>query len=406
VRIAIVHPYPVWSRSVGGTTRVYALVRHLAPRHEVHVFAHSEGNPEEEGEAIRELALLGVEQKVIAREPKSFFKKATWVAGKTPYVVNYNRNPELEAALAALDRERGIDVAHIECSALTPLLRGLGPACVRVLAEQELMSIVAERLRSVASRHKSPFQHYAPLELPRLRTFEATVLPCFDRLFAINESEAARMAKCSGRTVEVLPHVVDTRTFVPGDGASPRPSVLFVGNYGHHPNVEASFWLMEKVWPLVRSAVPEAAVRLVGPGFRPEQRKALEELGAEVPGRVEDIVGTYRAATVFANPILSGGGMRGKVLEAMACGLPVVSTPRGLEGVAATTGQHCEGAARPELFSAAIVRLLGDPSTRESLARRARALVETRYDVRLVMGRLEAAFEEAHASQAAGRAAP
>jgi glycosyltransferase involved in cell wall biosynthesis len=371
----------------------------------VHVFTHSQGDPEEEAEATRELAAMDVVQKVIPRAPKSWVQKATWVAGKTPYVVNHNRNPELEAALAALDRERGIDVAHLECSVLAPLLCGLRPACLRVLAEQELMSVVAERVRSVASRHKTAFQRYAPLELARLRTFEAAVLPCFDRLFAINEGEAARMAECSGRTVEVLPHVVDTRTFTPANGGASRPCVLFVGNYGHHPNVEASFWFMERVWPLVRRAVPEACVRLVGPGMDPEQRKALEELGAEIPGRVEDIVAAYRGATVFANPILSGGGMRGKVLEAFACGLPVVSTARGLEGIAATSGEDCVCAESPELFGAAIVRLLGDPQARERLARRARALVETHYDVRLVLARLETAFEEAQASRRTARGA-
>lgn len=396
MRIAIVHPYPVHRRAVGGTTRVYALVRHLAARHEVHVFAHSQGDAEEEQQAIRELAEFGVVQRVIPRPSSSWFAKARWAVDRLPYFVHYNRSPILEAALAELDRERGLDVAHLEFGFLEPLLGGLSHHCARVLAEQELMSVHIDRLRRVPGRHKSAYEYYVSLELPRVRAFEARALRHFDRLFGITEGDAARMAKVSGKSVEVLPHVVDTHVFTPGEAAPRRPCVLFVGNYDHKPNVDAAFWLMEQIWPAVRRQVPEATVRLVGPGLDAERRTALERLGAEVAGRVEDLVGAYRDAAVFANPIRAGGGMRGKVLEAFACGLPVVSTAIGLEGVAARPGEACESADEAERFAAAIVRLLGDPAACRALASRAHALVVEQYDVRVVMGRLENAFEEAH----------
>jgi glycosyltransferase involved in cell wall biosynthesis len=396
MRIAIVHPYPVHRRAVGGTTRVYALVRHLAARHEVHVFAHAQGNPEEEQQAIRELGEFGVVQRVIPRPSSSWFAKARWAVDRLPYFVHYNRSPMLEAALAELDRERGLDVAHLEFGFLEPLLGGLSHHCARVLAEQELMSVHIDRLRTVPGRHKSAYEYYVSLELPRVRAFEARALRRFDRLFGITEGDAARMAAVSGKSVEVLPHVVDTRVFTPGEAPPKRPCVLFVGNYDHKPNVDAAFWLMEQIWPAVRRHVPGATVRLVGPGLDTERRTALERLGAEVAGRVEDLVGAYREAVVFANPIRAGGGMRGKVLEAFACGVPVVSTGIGLEGVAARPGEACERADEAELFAAAIVRLLGDPAACRALASRAHALVAEHYDARLVMARLENAFEEAH----------
>ena len=395
MRIAVVHPYPVSSRSVGGTTRVYALVRYFAARHEVHVFAHSHGQPAAEQEAVRELASLGVTQRVFPRPPSSWLTKARWALSSAPYFVGHNRNPALESALVALDRERGLDMAHLELIALEPLLHGLGPQCARVLAEQELMSITIERLRTVPFRHKMPYQHYITRQIPRIRRFEAEALRRFDRLFGIHEGEATRMAALSGRKVEVLPHVVDTRTFTPGPALPGLQSVLFVGNYRHHPNVDAVFWLMERVWPAVQRGAPETLVRLVGPGLEPAQARALEALGAEVTGRVEDLVGAYRTATVFANSIQSGGGMRGKVLEAFACGIPVVSTALGLEGIAAEPGEHCERADDAEGFATALLRLLGNSSLRCARAQCARTLVVKHYDVRVVMEQLEVAFEEA-----------
>lgn len=402
MRIAIVHPYPVWSRAVGGTTRLYALVRHLARRHEVHVFTHGHGETEDEAEAVRELAELGAVQRVFPRPRATWLTKARWAASREPYFVAHNRNPALESALAALDRDRGIDVAHLELISVAPLVGHLGSRTARVLAEQELMSITTERLRGVSWRHKSAYHYFITQQLPRIRTFESETLRRFDRLFGINEIEAVRMAELSGRKVEVLPHVVDTRVFTPGDPPPVPDSVLFVGNYGHHPNVEAVFWLMQSVWPSVRSAAPGARMRIVGPGLEASQVRALEALGAEIVGRVEDLVGTYRAASVFVNPILSGGGMRGKVLEAFACGVPVVSTGIGLEGVAATPGEHCDRADGAPAFAQALLRLLADASLRSVRAGRARSLVVAHYDARLVMERLETAFDEAFAARRTG----
>lgn len=397
MRIAVVHAYPVHSRAVGGTTRLNALVRHLASRHELHVFAH--GNPEQDGEAVRELSELGVQLHLFPLASGSWVKKASWAFGRLPYFVHHNRNPELEEALVLLDQEQGIDVVHVELMYLERLLGRLRPECARVLAEQELMSVSVERLRSVPFRHKSAYQHYIALELPRIRRFEAEALHRFDRVFAINEREAGSMATSSGREVEILPHVVDTKVFTPGEIDARETGVLFVGNYGHHPNVAAAFWLMEEVWPRVKSQLSSARVRLVGPGLDEGSRRALEALGAEVKGRVEDIVGAYRSATVFANPIRSGGGMRGKVLEAFACGLPLVSTQCGLEGIAASAGEHCETADTPEGFADALLALLRDGDARRARGERARALVTAHYDAGVVMDRLDAVFAEVHAER-------
>jgi glycosyltransferase involved in cell wall biosynthesis len=389
VKVAIVHPYPVHTGGVGGVTRVLALARHLARRHEVHVLAHSHGRRDEEEAAIAEMAALGVRQRVFPRPASPPWKKARWALSHAPYFVGHNRSPALEAALAALDTERGLDVVHVEMAYLEPLLRGVGARCVRVLAEQELMSLALERLRAVPLRHKSAYQCYIGLELGAVRRFEAEALPRFHRLYGITPGEAARMAALAGREVGVLPHVVDTRAFTPPASPPERGPVLFVGSYTHHPNVEAAFWLMERVWPAVARAVPGARVRLVGPGLDGKRHAALQALGAELPGRVDDLAAEYRHALVFVNPIHSGAGMRGKLLEACASALPVVSTSLGMEGLAAVPGVECERADDPAAFAAALIALLRDPARRAEHGRAGRALVAARYDAEVVLDGLE-----------------
>ena len=214
MRIAIVHPYPVHGGAVGGVTRVHALVKHLAQRHEVHVFTHSHGDREEEEAAARESAELGVRQSAFSRGRHSWVSKARWAFGRAPYFVGHNRNPALEAALAELGAA-GLDAVHLELGYLEPLLHGAGPRCVRVLAEQELMSAAW----SACAASRSGTRRLPALHLPRaaahprLREGGAAELRSALRHHA---GEARTMAAVSGRPAALLPHVVDSRVFMPG----------------------------------------------------------------------------------------------------------------------------------------------------------------------------------------------
>lgn len=400
MRIAIVHPYPVSSRAVGGTTRVHMLVRHLAPRHAVHVLTHASEDPAADARAVAELAGLGVEQRVFARPHATVRAKLAWALGPSPYFVAHNRNPALEAALQRLDRGGDLDIVHLELAYLAPVLWGLGSHPARILAEQETMSLMIERLRAVP-RRLSLYQRFIAHTVERVRRFEAEALGEFDRAFAICDAEAAQLARTSGRPVGVLPHVVSAAAFTPAAREPSEPVVLFVGNFRHDPNLHAVSWLAAEVWPGVRAEVPGARLDVVGPHLPEAAARELAERGARVLGCVEDLAGCYRGAAVFANPILSGGGMRGKVLEAFACGRPVVSTRLGMEGIAAEDGVHCDLADDANGFAGGLVELLRSPGMRAERGRRARELVERLYDAPVVFARLEAAYAEAVAARRA-----
>ncbi|HZR80491.1 MAG TPA: glycosyltransferase [Candidatus Binatia bacterium] len=401
MKIAIVHPYPVSERAVGGTTRVYLLARHLAARHSVRILTHASGDPIADAAAVRAMADLGVAQEIFARPRATVGRKLAWALGHAPYFVGHNRNPALEAALARLDATDELDVVHVEFAYLAPVLGALGPRPARVLAEQETMSVVVERLHAVPSRRLSLYQVYLSRQLAGVRRFEAQAVRTFDRAFAINEAEAALLSRVAGREVAVLPHVVAADAFR-APAAEPRePVLLFVGNYAHDPNRHAVLWFAESVWPRVCEEAGDAALAVVGPHLPPAEALELARRGARLLGRVDDLADCYRRATVFVNPILSGGGMRGKVLEAFASGRPVVSTRLGMEGIAAEDGVHADLADDAVAFARAVVRLLRDPELRRQRGRAARALVEQLYDAPSVFGRLEDAYRDAVAERLA-----
>ncbi len=392
MKIAIVHPYPIWRNALGGATRIYRLVRHLAERHEVIVLARASDDEDENRAAIHELAEMGVMQEVFPRVRAGVATKLRWALDGVPYFVHFNRNPALEARLAAIP---DLDVAHVELAYLAPLLDGLGDRVVRSLAEQETMSFVLQRLRHVPAWLKTPYQHYIVRELDVTRRFERAALPSFDLVHAITEEEAVWLTEVRGSEVDVLPHVVSVDVFTPPAEEPTAPRAMFIGNYAHRPNHEAAFWFAEQVWPALQREVPGVEFALVGPGLGPRDAQKMERLGIWVPGRVEDLVGQYGRSAVFLNPLRSGAGMRGKVLEAFACGRAVVSTQLGMEGIAAKPDLHFLQADDPASFVQATARLLQEPATRASIGRAGRELVEQTYHTDAVLSRLESEFERA-----------
>jgi glycosyltransferase involved in cell wall biosynthesis len=402
VRITIVHPYLVHAGAVGGTTRVFRLVRYLAERHSVEVLTHASGDPAADRAAAAELAGFGVSHRTFARPRATARRKVSWMLSPEPYFVGHNWNPALAAYLGERDRAGELDVVHVEFAYLAPHLARLGPRPARILAEQETMSLMIERLRAVPRTFLSAYQLYIARELHAVRRFERTVLPRFDRAFAITPTEAAIFGAILGRHASVLPHVVDAKGFSPPEQEPAWPTCLFVGNFTHDPNRHALRWLLDEVWPSVRRQLPSVRLEVVGPGVLAEDRSVAEREGATVLGHVENLAACYRRASVFLNPIRSGGGMRGKVLEAFASGRPVVSTWLGMEGIAAADGVQFDAADDPADFAAAVRRLLDDPALRRARGEQARRLVEERYDAPRVFSRLEAAYAAAVAERRAG----
>jgi glycosyltransferase involved in cell wall biosynthesis len=150
------------------------------------------------------------------------------------------------------------------------------------------------------------------------------------------------------------------------------PSLLFVGNFQHPPNVAAALRLVRSIFPKVQARYPDLHLYLVG-----EQPPA--ELGStatqttHITGRVPDPTPYLDRAAVFVVPVQSGGGMRVKVLEALAAGKAIVATPRAVEGLSVVHGDQLYLAETDDGFVRAIVELLDAPERRRRLASRARA---------------------------------
>jgi O-antigen biosynthesis protein len=191
----------------------------------------------------------------------------------------------------------------------------------------------------------------------------------------------------------VLP-VVEPEAFGSAPGWAPRRGVAFLGNYAHAPNVDAAVWLAQAVMPLVWERLPGLPLTLAGADPTRAVR-ALAGRDVEVTGYVPDPAAALAAARVFAAPLRFGAGVKGKIVYALAHGIPVVTTPVGAEGIfeAADYGPVASTAAE---LAAEIVRVHEDRAAWEALAQRGRA-VAARFTPEAVAAQLDAALAALYA---------
>lgn len=224
---------------------------------------------------------------------------------------------------------------------------------------------------------------------------ERRAMSRFDVVTTVADADADRLrAIAPAARVEVVPNGVDAARFRPHPDAKPIPSTLvFVGAMSYPPNVAAMRHLSSEVLPLVRQAVPDARLTIVGRDPSPEVR-AMASMSVDVTGEVEDVRPYLAAASVFVAPMVSGSGIKNKVLEAMAMARPVVVTPLAVEGLPVRSGQDALVADGAAQLAAAIIRLLRDPEGQTRMGKAARSLVEQRYTWEACAARYEQLYEE------------
>ena len=218
----------------------------------------------------------------------------------------------------------------------------------------------------------------ARLRLPIARRFERFMFTPYDRAVVISDVDAAMLRGLNpALNVSVIPNGIDLAQF-PVSHAEREPCTLvFVGNYAYAPNQDAARLLAERILPAVQAQIRSARLRLVGAN-PPDWLRGMANDCIEVTGRVPDVAPYLARASAFVCPLRVGAGLKNKLLEALAMGAPVVSTPLSVDGIAVADGESAL-IADVENMADAVIRLLRDESLRRRLSRQGRALIESRY---------------------------
>lgn len=222
-------------------------------------------------------------------------------------------------------------------------------------------------------------------QLRKMRRFEAQTLRAYDAVVAVSERDRELFRRDYGVTASTIPTGVDLDYFAfTQRGSAPR--IAFTASMDSLANIDGVRWFMERVWPLIVQAVPQAEMQVIGRNPDPALVADVKRRGLawSFTGSVPDVRPFLADASVYVIPLRVGGGTRIKAFEAMAFGLPVVSTKIGIEGLGLSPECHFLEADTEEGFASAVIALLSNANMRNALAGRARAFVETNFSAESV----------------------
>jgi sugar transferase (PEP-CTERM/EpsH1 system associated) len=395
-------PYPPQQ---GTTIRNYNLIAGLARHHELHLLsfgdpAASRGTPLDD--LCHSVQVVRPPQRSMAQRLKGlFFSRLPDMAHRLP-------SAQFRAALAVtLEREQpdvleveGIELAQYLFQAAEGRAGRQRPRLVfddhnaeYVLQQRAFETDVRQPRRWIAAA-------YSFVQWQRLRRYERRACQIADRVVVVSETDAQMLQRLSPDLAPiVVPNGVDMdlyaapllaidRTQGPGES-----DLVFTAKMDFRPNVDAVLWFADEVLPLIREQAPETRFWVVGKDPHPRLAPLADEAGVVLTGWVEDVRPYIAGAGVYVVPLRIGGGTRLKVLEAMAMSKAIVSTALGCEGFDLVPDQELLVADTPADFAAAVLTLLRDPERRQRLGRAARRFAGSRYDWRIIVPKLEKAYQ-------------
>jgi sugar transferase (PEP-CTERM/EpsH1 system associated) len=398
MRILVLPPWFPWPAFDGGRIRVFETIRYLAERHEVSLAAPVAA-PEMAQQAAPLRALCEqIEAPTETIAPLAMLAGlANGLPGWRPIAQCAVYQPKLASAIRRLTSRQRFDIVQIEFSFAAAYLSAIDPgsAAKTVLTMHNVETARFER----ELRFPQPWLRRIAMRSDQLlaRDWEKAAVERFNGVAVVSEPDLAWVRRHVPRAVvELAPNGIDTARYAPLACAGPAqagPCAAFTGVMNYPPNVDAAVWFCEQILPTVRARLPEFVFRIVGRDPTPQVRALARHPGVVVTGQVPDIAPHLADCLALLVPLRSGGGTRLKILEAMALGRPVVSTPLGAEGLEVVDGETILLAETAGQFADQLAALVKSPELRDRLARQGRALVEARYDWRQCLAGLDRLYD-------------
>lgn len=383
-------PFPPDS---GPKVKTYYVLKYLAGQHSVTLvsFVRDSDRPEH----IRHLETL-CEQVIpvpIKRSPLDDlrFLGASLVNGQ-PWMMLRDERAEMRQVLSELATTIQFDVVHAD-------QLNMGQYALPFVTSRKILDLhnslwVLYKRLSETLPLNNPMKYILARDWRLLKEYEGAICRQFDVVMAVSQEDAEALREAGGRDgIMVIPIAIDTDAQAQVSRRPSSPHIVHVGTMYWPPNVEGITWFLDEIYPLVKAQVPNVRCTMIG--ARPPV-KLLERAKADpsltVTGYVDDPMPYLADASMMMIPLRAGGGMRVKILNALAQGIPMVSTSLGCEGISLTDGEDILIADDPKDFAAASVRLLTDAQLNKRITANGRRIVEQLYDYRHACRPLDAIY--------------
>jgi GT2 family glycosyltransferase/glycosyltransferase involved in cell wall biosynthesis len=389
-RVLFVCPYPLWPPVHGGAISIHGTITHLARFAEVHLIVLCETPSQlEDQQKLRNVATsITPLLRRTAVSPR--------IGSLQPYAVREFRDAELQYVMEREILRRSIDIVQLEYTNMGQYLATGCRNLAWILFEHDIyFQSVQSRISALhgSARAKALFEYLRALrfELRLLRRVDR-VQVCTpdnrDYLLSFQPSLQGRI-DCDVRAGMDL-----SRFEFRPDGRQPC-TMLFLGSFRHKPNVEALDWFLDGVMPRVLERYPNARLRVIG--SHPPPPGTLPDFNGSIAfeGFVPDLAAPLAESAVFVCPILSGSGVRMKLQESFAAGIPSISTTLGAEGLGSEDGRYCRLADDHHSFAQAIINAFEHPAEAAEMARRAHIFIAESRGLIAMTQRLLATYHRA-----------
>ncbi|MEA2056666.1 MAG: glycosyltransferase family 4 protein [Patescibacteria group bacterium] len=382
-------PYPLLS---GGQIRTYNLLKKLAKKHEITLFALIKDYSEQQ--YVPEIEKYCKKVIVFKRSKQPFtFKNIFKTAFSSyPFLVIRNHVPAAVPAMKQELAEGDYDLIHAETFYMMPHLPQT--EIPTMLVEQTI-----EYLGYESYAQKAPFfiKPLFNLDIKKIKHWEKYYWEKSDKLITMSEGDKAYIQKfvSNPKKIEVVSNGIDGDWFDQVKTNLPKnPTVLYVGTFKWLPNIEAVNFLVKKVWPKIKQQIPQAKLWIVG-NAPTEQIKNYDKQDSQitVSGKIADIRTAFKGSHVLTAPVFSGKGTRYKILEAMACGTPIVATPIAIEGLNVQNHKHVLTAKNADEMAQKTIEVISDNTLWQKLSQNGYQFVQKNYDWQLISKKLDKIYQ-------------
>ena len=379
-------PFPPDS---GWNIRVFNFIRFLSAKHKITLlsFYTEKDDPSKFSE------LSGYCSEIFTIRRSSSYNPLDLAKGlltSIPFSIWNYKSRKMEKKAKEIISSRKYDVIQVEDIHMSQYL----PWDCSGLKILDMHNVESEYLERFSEIEKDVFKkYYASLTAGKLKKYEISNSKKFDLCLTVSEKDLKTFQLfAQPRSLEVIPNGVDLNYFSTKEVKTDPLTLLFLGKLDYRPNIDAMFYFMEKIWPLIIKRIPDAKFLVVGKDMPENLKSSLKSKNVILKGYVEDIREVLSSCSVMVVPLRYGGGTRIKILEAFAMGKPVVSTTLGCEGIEVHSGEEILIADTPESFADSVLEVLTSSDVSKKLGSIGRKLVQEKYDWEKITQKLEGIY--------------
>jgi polysaccharide biosynthesis protein PslH len=392
--VSAILPYPLYS---GGQIRIYNLLKSLSRRHTITLFSFIRSNQE----------LQHVPELSFCKSVSTFFRGHAWqpkyiaraVSGKYPFLLSTYNNVSMREGLIDALRSNSFDVIHIEPGYVWPSIPQTNLPIV--VGEHNIEHMIySEYVRRFPVLFLRPLLR---LDVQKLMTWEKIVWQKASYVTTVSLDDKKHIESMTNKkkNIRVVPNGVNLSQFT----YKPKQKVmneaytfLFVGNFSWMQNQDAVTYLLKSIWPCLSARYPKSALHIVGRQVPQTLKQLAVSERVVFLEHVDTISHEFHASDMLLAPIRIGGGTKYKILEAMACGVPVVTSSLGAMGLHVTHNTELGIADTTKDFVNNITEILENDRLRESLITKARKKIEQEYSWDRIAIALEHVWKSAYES--------